>query len=402
MRLSPLLEEVQGEQVHYYAAKARELERRRGVRVINFGVGQPDLDTPEHIKDEAKRALDAGFTGYTDAAGIRELREAIADYLRERTGADVRPDEVVVTTGGKTAIFMALAAAARPGSEVVIVEPAYYAYPQVVKFLGARPVYASMRWSPGRGHEFDVDEIARLIGERTSAVVLNSPHNPTGAVLEQRAMEEIVEEASRVGAAVISDEVYEWFVYEGSFASVLETSGWRDSAILVQSFSKTFRMTGWRLGYVVARRDVAEKLVNLAVTLYTCAPSFVQKAGVAALRGGLEEVEEMVRLFDERRRLAVELLRGVPGLEVPEPRGAFYVFPRAVRLLEASGLDERAFAERLLEEEGVLVTPGTVFPKEAGRGFVRLSYAMKKDLIVEGISRLRAFAERILSGARRC
>ncbi len=396
--LNDTIREIEGETAFTFLALAREYQSR-GRRVISFGIGQPDFPTPRHIREAAKRALDEGFTGYTETAGIPELREAIAEYLNTRYGSDVRPDEVVVTTGAKTAIFLALAAYVRPGDEVIIPEPSYYAYAQVVKLFGGRPVFVPMRFEPGRGFSLDIEAIESAVTGRTRAIVLNNPHNPTGAVFTPGQVDELYELARRRGLIIVADEIYDNFVFHGTpFKSVLSHGDWRDYVAYVNGFSKTFSMTGWRLGYLVIRREVIPHILDLAVTVYSCAPSFGQKAAVEALRGDWGPVREMIRTFEERARVLYEILSKAPGVEAYLPQGAFYMFPRVRRLMEALGTDEDGLVHRLLDEKGVLVLPGTSFPDKAGAGHVRISFATATDAIKEGASLIVEFAREKLGG----
>lgn len=393
MILNPVLDEIMGEQSFSYIAKAKAIEREKGIRVISFGVGQPDFDTPSHIKEAAKRALDEGFTGYTETPGILELRQAIADYLNERYGAGVGPDNIMVTTGGKTALFLAIAATVKRGSEVIIPEPSYYAYAQVAKIFGAKPVYVPLRWSREKGFEIDLDPILEKITPNTTAIILNNPSNPTGALFSKEQVRRLYDEAASRGIAVVADEVYDNFVYDGEFYSVTSIDGWMENAVLAHSFSKTFAMTGWRLGFVAADKRVIDKLFSLAVSIYSCATSFAQKAGVAALKGDWEPVRRMIAEFNERRKLMYELLNKVPGFEPNMPGGAFYMFPRVRRALDMLGMDVVEFVETLLAEKGVLILPGSSFPDKTGRDFVRISYASSREDIIEGMNRLREFVE---------
>ncbi len=393
MRINPLLHEIEGEQSFAYIAKAKEVERKKGIKVISFGVGQPDFDTPSHIKESAKKALDEGFTGYTETLGIMELRESIADYLNERYSANVSSSNILVTTGGKTALLLAVAAVSLPGSEVIIPEPSYYAYAQAAKIFGAKPVFVPLKWSRERGFEIDIDKIIEKITDKTSAIVINNPNNPTGSLFSKEQIKRLYDEASSRDIAVVSDEVYDNFVYDGEFFSITSIDGWMDNGVLVQSFSKTFSMTGWRLGYVAAKKEIIESLFPLAVTVYSCATSFVQKAGVTALKGSWEPVKEMIKEFYERRNLMYKLLSDIPGFEPNLPGGAFYMFPRIKKVLDAMGVDSKTFVERLLNEKGVLVLPGSSFPDKAGKDFIRLSYASSRRDIEEGLKRIKEFVE---------
>lgn len=393
-KVNPILNELTGEQAFALIAKAREVERRKGIKVISFGVGQPDFDTPSHIKEAAKKALDEGFTGYTEAAGIPELRRAIADYLNETYGAGVTERNIIVTTGAKTAILLAVGAVVGSGSEIVIPEPTYYAYSQAAKIFNGKPVYVPMEWSMDRGFKVNIEKIVEKITPNTSAIVINNPNNPTGTVYDKKDIESLMEIARERNIVIISDEVYEKFVYGGKFVSISTFDDWLENGILINSFSKTFSMTGWRLGYVVAHENLIERLVSLAVNTYSCAPSFVQKAGIAALKGDWTPVYKMIDEFKERRDLLYNLLKDIPGFEPNLPEGAFYMFPRVEKILEKLSLTEEQFSEKLLEEAGVVVVPGTAFPDRAGKGFVRFSYATSKERIIEGVKRIKEFLEK--------
>ncbi|WP_350309082.1 pyridoxal phosphate-dependent aminotransferase [Ignisphaera cupida] len=396
MSIRNIIDALRGETGFIYTAKARELSKK-GFKVINFGVGQPDFPTPKHIVEEAKNALDKGFTGYTDVAGIPELRQAIADYLNERYNSDVKADEVIVTPGAKAALFLAFAAYVKPGDEVIIPDPSYYMYPEITKFLGGKPVYVPLKWMGGdKGFELDLNSIENSITSRTRAIVVNNPHNPTGAVFSQREMSKLLEIAMERNILVIVDEIYDNFVYDGDFKSFISFNNWRDYVVYANGFSKTFSMTGWRLGYLVVRKEVASKLTKLAVNIWTCATSFVQKAGVKALKNSWDSVREMIETFKRRRDVMVNELRKVSGVEVFKSKGTFYVYPNIEKVLKKMGIDVETFANRLLDEKHVVVLPGTLFSEtELGKTFIRLSFALGEELIAEGIKRLREFVERL-------
>ncbi len=400
--LKPVIAELLGEAAFAYLAKANQLARQ-GRDVINFGIGQPDLPTPEHIREAAKKALDEGFTGYTETAGIPELREAIADYLNQRYGSDVKPDEIIVTTGAKTAIFLAIAGYIGPGDEIVVPEPSYPAYPEVARFLGAKPVFVPLKWAgEEKGFLLDIEALESAITPKTKMIVINNPHNPSGAVFPPEQLDEIMDIARRRKLLVLVDEIYDNFVYEGArFKSFLSYGDWRDYVLYVNGLSKTFSMTGWRLGYLVVRRDVAEKLKRLAVNVYSCAVSFAQKAAVEAYRGPWEPVREMIRLFEERRNAIVEELRRVPGFEVAKPLGAFYAFPRVAKLLEQLGMGVEELVDRILYEKAVATLPGTAFPDRAGKDYIRFSFAVSVERIREGVRRIRDLVEELLAKTRR-
>ena len=389
----PPIPRLLGEKGFIYIAKARELAER-GVHVVNFGVGQPDFKPPVHVLEEAKRAIDEGFTGYTAAQGIRELREAIADYLNERYGAGVSPEEILVTTGAKTAIFMSVLALLGPGDEIIIPEPSYYAYSEAARAIGAKPVFVPLRWlGGGQGFSLDLDAIESAITRRTKLIVLNNPHNPTGSLFEPKEVEALLELVRRHNIALLVDEIYDNYVYDGVFRSVLEHPEWKDYVLYVNGHSKTFAMTGFRLGYVAGKKEVIEALRKLAVNIYSCAPSISQRAGVAALRGPWDPVRRMIEEFRRRRDLVYEELSKIPGFEVAKPRGAFYIFPRIARVLKETGLSTDEFSERLAEEKAVVTLPGTNFPDKAGEGFIRISFAVDRRDIVEGVRRIKEFVE---------
>jgi len=398
LELQPRMLEIQGETAFVFLAMAKKLQAQ-GKRIISFGIGQPDFPTPRNIREAAKRALDEGFTGYTETAGIPELREAIADYLNSRYGSDVSPDEVIVTTGAKTAIFMAIAAYVRPGDEVIVPDPSYYAYAMTAKFFGGRPVYVPMKFEEDYGFSLDIEAIENAITDKTRMIVVNNPHNPTGSIFGADQLEELYELARRRGIILLFDEIYDNFVYEkGKFKSILSFPDWRDNVLYVNGFSKTFSMTGWRLGYLVARREVIPKLLDLAVTVYSCPPSFAQKAGVEALRGDWSEVHRMISEFEKRAGLLYDILRDAYGFEVYKPHGAFYMFPRVRQLLDKAGLTVEELVHKLLYDYGVVVLPGTSFPGSLGKDFVRLSFATATEDIREG-AEIIVRASREIAGA---
>jgi len=391
-----------GEKGFAYIARARRL-KAEGKDVISFGVGQPDIPTFDHIVEAGIDALRRRFTGYTETQGIPELRQAIADYLNERYGSDVRSDEVLVTIGTKGAAFLALAAYLRPGDEIIVPEPTYPVYSEAPKFLGAKPVYAPLKWlGPERGFALDLELIESLITPRTKAIAINNPHNPSGAIFEAKQLDRIMELAREKGLVVIVDEIYDNFIYEeGVFKSFMEYPDWRDYVVYLNGFSKTFSMTGWRVGYLVSRREVVNSLTKLAVNVWSCPPSISQAAAVAALKGDWTPVKEMIRLFKERRDVMVSELRKVPGFEVWASKGAFYEFPRVSKVLREAGLSVEEFVDYLIDKYYVVTLPGTAFPNTAGKDYVRFSFCVSKERIVEGIRRVAEAVENLLSSSRR-
>lgn len=396
--LRSLLDEIRGETAFKYIAIARALSEK-GYDVISFGAGQPDLPTPDHIIEAAKRSLDRRFTGYTETAGIYRLREAIADYLNERYQASVSPDEIIVTTGAKTAILVSIASYINPGDEVIVIDPAYPAYAEATKLFGGVPRYLTLEFRGGhRGFEIDLEKLENMITSRTKMIAFNNPHNPTGAVFPPRVVDEIMSIAERHGLVVLSDEIYDNFVYDNTpFKSVSQVPGWKDRAVLVNGFSKTFSMTGWRLGYIVARRDVIEKMTRVAVNVYSCAVSFVQEAAIEALKGDWTPSRRMIELFRRRRDVIYEELSRIEGFEVWKPLGAFYIYPRISSLLKDLGMDVEGFVDYLIDKQKVIVLPGTAFSEVSGGDYIRFSYSISEERIREGVRRIREGIEELRS-----
>jgi len=387
--LKPMIQDLRGELGFIYIARARAL-REKGYRVISFGVGQPDIPTFDHIVESAKRALDKRITGYTETAGIPRLRKAFADYLNERYGAEAKEDEVIVTTGAKTAIFLAIASYISPGDEVIIPEPSYPAYGEVVRFLGGIPRYVPLEFKdPSSGFELNIERLASMISKRTKMIVLNNPHNPTGYVFPPKVVKEIYNLAREKRLLILADEIYDSFVYgETEFKSITSFPEWKDYVLYVNGASKTFSMTGWRIGYLVVRGDVARKLTRLAVNIYSCAPSFAQEAAADALKGDWTPVKRIIEMFRRRRDLIYGELSKIKGFEVWKPHGAFYIFPRISNILSKSGLSIEQFVDYLIDRYQVVVLPGSGFPDTAGREYIRLSYAVSEEDIVEGVRRI--------------
>jgi aspartate/methionine/tyrosine aminotransferase len=362
-------------------ARAKALERA-GRDIIHLEIGEPDFDTPVHIREAAKRALDEGATHYGPAAGLPELREAIAKHVGLTRGVPVSPEEVVVTPGAKPIMFFTILALVNAGDEVIHPNPGFPIYESVVNFVGGVPVPVPLREESGFG--FDMDEFERRLSPRTKLIVVNSPQNPTGGVLDRRQLERIAAAAVERGITILTDEIYREFLYEGEFVSMLGFPGVRERAVLLDGFSKTYAMTGWRLGYGVMPAPLAEHVTRLMVNSASCTASFVQIAGIAALEGDQTPVTQMVDAFRRRRDLVVDGLNTLPGVSCIRPRGAFYAFPNVTRL----GRPSSEIAERLLNEAGVAVLPGTAFGAH-GEGYLRLSYANSEANLRAALERMR-------------
>ena len=362
-------------------ARAKALERA-GREIIHLEIGEPDFDTPAHIREAAKRALDEGATHYGPAAGLPELREAIAKHVGLTRGVPVSPEEVVVTPGAKPIMFFTILALVNAGDEVIHPSPGFPIYESVVNFVGGVPVPIPLREESGFG--FDMDEFERRLSPRTRLIIVNSPQNPTGGVLDRRQLERIAAAAVERGITILTDEIYREFLYEGEFVSMLGFPGVREHAVLLDGFSKTYAMTGWRLGYGVMPAPLAEHVTRLMVNSASCTASFVQLAGIAALEGDQTPVTQMVDAFRRRRDLVVDGLNTLPGVSCARPRGAFYAFPNVTRL----GRPSAEIAERLLNEAGVAVLPGTAFGAH-GEGYLRLSYANSEANLRAALERMR-------------
>ncbi|HET7035822.1 MAG TPA: pyridoxal phosphate-dependent aminotransferase [Thermomicrobiaceae bacterium] len=361
-------------------SRARALEAE-GVDVIHLEIGEPDFDTPPHIVEAAVEALRHGQTHYTPSAGLPVLREAIADYVSRTRGVVTGADRVVVTLGGKPVIFYSILALAGPGDEVIYPDPGFPIYESVVNFAGAKPVPLRLREDKDFG--FDPDELRSLVSERTKLVIVNSPHNPTGGIIGREALAELARLAVERDFLVMSDEIYWRITYEGQPVSVVAFPGMAERTIILDGFSKTYAMTGWRLGFGVFPTGLVEAVNRLVVNSTSCAPAFTQLAGVTALTGPQESVDTMVGEFRVRRDTIVAGLNEIPGITCRTPAGAFYAFPN----VSALGAKSDVVADRLLNEAGVSLLSGTAFGR-GGEGYLRLSYANSLENIQQSLRRI--------------
>jgi len=362
-------------------AKARALEKQ-GKDIVHLEIGEPDFDTPRNIKDAATKALDEGYTHYVPSAGIPELRQAIADYISKTRNLKVTPEEVVVTPGGKPIMFYTVLALVNPGDEVLYPNPGFPIYESLINFVGAKPVPIPLE----EKNDFSLDReyVKKMITKKTKLIILNSPENPTGGVLSREDLKVVADSISgRNDAFVLSDEIYSRIIYEGKHESITAFPGMKDKTILLDGFSKTYAMTGWRLGYGVMHKDLALKVAQLMTNSNSCTSAFTQMAGVEALTGPQNEAERMVSEFKKRREVIVDGLNKVKGITCKKPRGAFYVFPN----IEGTGMDCRKLGEHLLNNAGVAVLPGTSFGKY-GEGHLRLSFANSVENIKKALERI--------------
>ena len=362
-------------------AKAKALEKL-GKDVVHLEIGEPDFDTPKNIKEAAVKALNAGYTHYGPSAGIPELRETIAQYVSKTRGIKAYSDEVVVTPGAKPIMFFSILALVNPGEEVLYPNPGFPIYESVVNFVGAKPVPIPLKEE--NDFRLDPEYVKEKITKKTKMIILNSPENPTGGVLTREDLKVIADcVADRDDVLVLSDEIYGRIIYEGKHESIASLPGMKEKTILLDGFSKTYAMTGWRLGYGVMRKDLAQKVAQLQTNSNSCTCTFTQIAGIEALKGPQNEVEKMVAEFKKRREVIVSGLNDIKGITCKKPRGAFYVFPN----ITGTGMDCRKLGDYLLNEAGVAVLPGTSFGKY-GEGYLRLSFANSVENLKKALDRI--------------
>ena len=357
----------------------------QGRDIINLGIGQPDFKTPPHIVEAAVRALRDGHHGYTPAAGIPVLREAVAGHLAGRYGVEVDPGQVLIVPGGKVTMWFAILMVGAPGAEILYPDPGFPIYESAIRFTGATAV--PYRLYEANGFAFDAEEVLRLVGPRTRLIIINSPANPTGGVVPRPVFDRLADGlAAHPHVAVLSDEIYSRILYDGRrHVCLLGYPQLRDRVILLDGWSKTYAMTGWRLGFGIWPPALVEGAERLAVNSHSCVNAAVQYAGLAALSGPQDAVDQMVAAFDVRRRMLVPLLNQVPGVRCLEPGGAFYAFPN----IAGTGLTAKALQTRLLEQAGVATIAGTSFGA-AGEGYLRLSYASNLEALTAAVERIRA------------
>jgi aspartate/methionine/tyrosine aminotransferase len=357
-----------------------------GKSIVNLCIGQPDFAPPAHVIEAAQKALAEGHHGYTAAPGILPLREAIAADLADRFAIEIDPENILVTPGSKQALFYTMLMLGEPGAEIIYPSPAYPGYESILKFTGATPV--PIKLSEETGFSFYAEDVLNAITPNTRLIVLNSPANPTGGVIDKTQLDLLIAGLDEhPNVAILSDEIYSRIVYDGvPHHTLLSYPSIRDRLILLDGFSKGFAMTGWRLGYAVFPKVMVQHARRIAINCHSCVTTFVQYGGVAALTGGLDEVNAMVAAFDARRKVIVEGLNSLPGVSCQNPAGAFYAFPN----ITGTGFKSAVLQQRLLEEEGVACLSGTSFGT-FGEGYLRLSYAADVDVIATAIERMRRF-----------
>jgi aspartate/methionine/tyrosine aminotransferase len=385
--LADSLERLGTETAFSVLARARELERQ-GREIIHLEIGEPDFDTPLHIREAGAAALRAGQTHYCPSAGIPELREEAARYLSGSRGIEVDPANVLVGTGAKPFLFFTVLATCNPGDEVVYPDPGFPIYESAIRWAGATPVPLPLLEE--RDFAFDIADLESRLGPKTKLVILNSPQNPTGGALSPQETERAAALLAESAAWILSDEVYSQMVYDGDFASVASHPGLLERTVLLDGLSKTYAMTGWRCGFAAVPEPLVDPLVRFFVNSTSCVPPFVQLAGVAALSGPQDEPRAMVEEFRARRELVVEGLSALPGVSCRVPRGAFYAFPNVAGV----PLETDVLADRLLAEAGVAVLAGSAFGRH-GVDNLRISYANSRENLALALHRVREFLDRI-------
>jgi aspartate/methionine/tyrosine aminotransferase len=375
-------------------ARAKQLEAQ-GRDIINLGIGQPDFQTPEHVVEAAVKALRDGHHGYTPANGILELREAVAEDLELRHRVSVDPGSVVVVPGGKVTMFFAVLMFGEAGAEILYPNPGFPIYESVINFSGATAVPIPL--SESNGFAFSAEEVLDLITPKTRLIILNSPANPTGGVAPREEVDRLVAGlAAHPDIAILSDEIYSQMLYDGrEHVSLLQYPEIRDRVIMLDGWSKTYAMTGWRLGFAVWPKALVETATRLAINCHSCVNAAAQYAGIAALRGPQDAVAEMMSAFDMRRRLIHRSLNAIPGVSCIDPAGAFYAFPN----IAGTGIPAKTLEVELLERAGVATIAGTSFGRH-GEGYLRLSYANSQDNIRAALERVASYlAEREVRSA---
>jgi aspartate aminotransferase len=368
-------------------AKARALEKQ-GKEVVHLEIGEPDFDTPRNIKEAAVKAINSGYTHYGPSAGLPELRETVAQYVSRTRGIKAEADEVVVTPGAKPIMFFSILALVNSGDEVLYPDPGFPIYESLINFVGAKPVPIPL--PEENDFRLDPEYVKKKITKKTKMIILNYPENPTGGIVTKEDLKVIADcIGDRDDVFVLADEIYNRIIYEGSHESIASLPGMKDKTILLDGFSKTYAMTGWRLGYGVMRKDIALKVAQLMTNSNSCTCTFTQMAGIEALRGPQTEPERMVAEFRKRREVIVSGLNGIKGVTCKKPRGAFYVFPNT----KGTGMDCRKLSDHLLYNAGVAVLPGTSFGK-FGEDHLRLSFANSVENIRKALERIAKAVEK--------
>jgi aspartate/methionine/tyrosine aminotransferase len=383
MKTAAALSRLGTESAFEVLARANALTAN-GKDIINLGIGQPDFKTPEHIVEAAVKALRDGHHGYTPANGILKLREAVSADIEKYRKVKVDPNNVMIVPGGKVTMFFAIMMLGEAGAEIIYPNPGFPIYESVIKFSGAKPI--PMPLHEKTGYAFDATEVLSLITPKTRLIILNTPSNPTGGVVPRSEMDKLANGlAEHPHVTILSDEIYARMLYDGrEHVSLLEYEHLRNRVIILDGWSKTYAMTGWRVGYGVWPSSLIDQATRLSINVHSCVNASAQLAGIAALNGPQDAVNEMVKAFDTRRRVIVDELNSVPGFNCPEPGGAFYAFPN----ITGTNIGSMNLQNKLLNEAGVAIISGTSFGA-LGEGYLRFSYANSTENIIEAIRRVK-------------
>ncbi|MFH1409130.1 MAG: pyridoxal phosphate-dependent aminotransferase [Nanoarchaeota archaeon] len=381
MQLSRRMSVLGTETAFEVLAKARKLEAE-GKKIVHLEIGEPDFNTPENIKKAGMEAIRKNYSHYGPSGGLPEFRKAIAEHVSENRNVDIKVDEVVVTPGAKPIIFYGMLACINPGDEVIYPNPGFPIYESMIRYVGGKPVPVPLR--EAREFRFSVDDIKARITKKTKMIILNSPQNPTGGILRKQDIQEIAALAQRHKLWVMSDEVYSRIIYDGTHESIISEGDMKDRTILIDGFSKTYAMTGWRLGYGVMPSELSSQVAKLMTNSNSCTATFTQIAGIEALQGPQQSVQRMVKEFKKRRDVIVRELNKIPGVTCKRPGGAFYAFPN-VKLVPKNSIQLQDF---LLKEANVACLSGTSFGEE-GYGYLRFSYANSVENIKKGMAQVR-------------
>tara|TARA_B100000700_G_scaffold40755_2_gene41374 strand:- start:38378 stop:39544 length:1167 start_codon:yes stop_codon:yes gene_type:complete len=368
-------------------AKAKKLESQ-GKHIIHLQIGEPDFNTPENIINAGKQALDNGYTGYNPSAGYDELKNEIKKYSKNIRSLEFDKDQVVITSGGKPIMFYTMLALINPGDEVLYPNPGFPIYESMINFVGGKPV--PLKLEEKLGYNFDINKLESLINHKTKLIILNSPNNPCGSAINAKEMEKIADILENKNITILSDEIYSQFLYEGSHSSISNHKDLASKTIILDGFSKSYSMTGWRIGYGIFPKELIDPITKLITNSNSCTASFTQMAAIEALSGSQKSVHNMVKEFKKRRDLIVDGLNSIKNISCPTPSGAFYVFPN----ITSTNLSSEIFASRLLDESGVATLSGESFGKE-GKGYIRISFANSTENISEALNRIEDFVNKL-------
>jgi aspartate/methionine/tyrosine aminotransferase len=388
LRLASRMARLGTETAFEVLVRAKALERQ-GKDIVHLEIGEPDFDTPSNIIHAATDALEHGWTHYGPSAGLPDLRQTIADYVSSTRNVKVQPEEVVVVPGGKPIIFYAILALVDEGDEVIYPNPGFPIYESMINFVGGKAVPIPLREE--LQFRLDVDQLKRLITPRTKLIIINSPQNPTGGVLEKQDVQGIAEAIGDRDIMVLSDEIYSRLLFEGQHHSIMSLPDWQERTILLDGFSKTYAMTGWRMGYGVMRADLAQHVSRLMTNSNSCTASFTQVAGIEALKGDQSSVLKMCAEFQRRRDLFYDRINGIKGFSCLKPKGAFYMFPN----IQQTGWPSKKLADALLDQAGVAALSGTAFGSY-GEGYLRFSIANSMENINKALDRVEDWAKKNL------